>query len=230
MLKPSPLNTPAMSHPARPPAAVTDTPATASGPSLEGLLLRERRTPSDAAPPVQAPFVGLCVDSCHPDLRGRALIRWTARGSAHAEEQWLPCLQSLALREGDRVMVTALSNLDEPVVIGVLDGVMSHRNAPAMSAHSIVLGADERIRVHAADGTPLVEIGPAVGGPVVQVLSPSLALRVAGQLALDADSIDFRARSGPVVINASRDVVVNGERIRLNSPDEDLAGAREIQP
>lgn len=213
-----------MSRPARTSAVMTDTGATAP---LDELLERERRAPLGAESPVQTPFVGYCVSARHPELRGRALIRWTARGNGDPEEHWLPCLRSLELREGDSVMVAPLSNFDDPVVIGVLDGLEVRPEAPGTSSHSLLLGAADRLRVHAADGTPLVEISPAPDGPVIHLLSSGLALRVPGKFALDADRIELRAQDGPVVINASRDVEVNGERIRLNSPDEVPEGAKK---
>lgn len=197
--------------------SATSTEVSPPGASLHELLVRQHRTDADADLSASAPFLGFCVDTHHPEGRGRALIRWTAR--ERAEERWLPCLQSLALREGDRVMVTALSNFDEPIVIGVLDGCSSHPPAPAGSNRSIELRGDERLRVHGADGTPLVEVYAAAGGPVVQLLSSGLALRVSGQLALDADSIALRSHGGPVLIDASDDVEINGARVRLNSPD-----------
>src|SRR5688572_29038986 len=157
--------------------AAPSTPVAAGASSLEALLLQERRaTPAAPASAAPAPFIGYCVDTRHPNLLGRVLVRWFAPGNypgnnnppgsdpsdsnstagGQPEEHWLPCLQSLALREGDRVLITRLSNFDEPVVIGVLDGFSPRRDAPATLAHVVELKSDERVRVHAADGTPLV--------------------------------------------------------------------------
>lgn len=132
----------------------------------------------------------------------------------------MPCLRALALREGDRVMVALLSNFDEPVVVGVLDGFTPRPEPRVTASHVIELKADERLRVHASDGTALIEIEPTAQGPVVNLLSSDLALRVPGTLTLDAEAIELRARRGPVGITASDDVEINGELIRLNSSEE----------
>jgi hypothetical protein len=161
------------------------------------------------------PWVGACVDVSHPHLRGRVRVRWEdAQGAA--QTQWLPCLASLAVRVGDRVLIAAPTNFDEPVVMGVLDGFSPRPEAPSRVGASLALQNDERLAVTDAEGNSLVEVRIGAEGPVVRVLHAATTLDLPGRLTVRADAIELGARSGEVRIDARGDVRVNGDTIRLN--------------
>lgn len=169
--------------------------------------------------PESGPRVATCVNARHPVLRGRVLVRWPAgEGEREASERWLPCLQQVVVRAGDRVLVSRPVNAPEEVVVGVLDGFARRPEAPRRDAGLIELEADERLSVRATDGTPLVEVHQEADGPVVRVLSRTARVKLPGALDLEADSIRLKAGKGAVSIAASEDVAVDAEMIRLNSP------------
>lgn len=169
-----------------------------------------------AAPPVmRGAWVGTCVDPTHPFLRGRVQVRWEdGDGAAHA--RWLPTLASLAVREGDRVLVTSPTNHDEPVVTGVIDGFTPRPERPTREGASLALKPDERLAITDAEGNALVEVHQGAEGPVVRVLHAAATVDIPGRLTLRADAIELGARRGEVRIDARGDVRVKGETIRLN--------------
>jgi hypothetical protein len=72
------------------------------------------------------------------------------------------------------------------------------------------------LTVTQADGTRLLEIVPGAGGPVVRLLQADTRVELPGKLVIRASEIELVAQRGPVRLEASDDVVVIGETIRLN--------------
>jgi hypothetical protein len=80
------------------------------------------------------------------------------------------------------------------------------------------------IRVRRSDGHVELTIEIGIHGPVVRVDAAALEVECAGNVSIDCESLDVRARRrielacerGDVRIDAGDDVVVIGERIRLN--------------
>jgi hypothetical protein len=187
---------------ADPPARAADAPAgTASPARITG------GTPES--------FVGDCLDTRHPTVRGRVLVRWRDALGA-VRERWLPTLHGLAVRVTDRVLAQQPSNWPEPVVMGVIDGYAARPEVPRDGVATLALQNDEAIRVTTADGQPLLELHGSDQGPVVRLLREDAKIEVPGQLELCARGIALVAREGAVEIKASDDVTVQGEVIRLN--------------
>jgi hypothetical protein len=67
-----------------------------------------------------------------------------------------------------------------------------------------------------SEGTRLIEISQSEAGPVVRVLEPDVQVEFAGKLSLRARDIKLEATQGEVSLEATADVVVRGETIRLN--------------
>jgi hypothetical protein len=150
------------------------------------------------------------LDDRHPALAGRVRI-------AGPDERpvWVPTLQGLAVRRGDRVLVARPAGIAEPVVVGVLDGYRPRATEP-VHAHAIELRPDEALAITAADGRPLLEVLPSDTGPVLRLSSPDLTLDVPGTLRVLADELELRARDGAARIEARNDVEIKGEVIHLN--------------
>jgi len=165
---------------------------------------------------VSPPCMGECVDDRHPTLQGRVRVRWTD-ATGGRRDRWVPVLQGVAVREGDRVLLVAMAYQDEPVVTGVIDGFAAR---PAAEARGPVLSLaqGESLRVLGSDGAPLVELRQSPDGPVVRLLSMDASIELPGTLRLSADAIALHARRGGVQVTATDDVSVQGEAIRLNSP------------
>jgi hypothetical protein len=168
-----------------------------------------------AAGRAQESFVGECLDTHHPTLTGRALIRWVDALGA-VSERWLPTLHGLAIRRTDRVLAQHPSNWPEPIVTGVIDGYAQRPDVPRVAAATIALKSDEAIVVTTAEGAPLLELRGTDQGPVARLLTTTADLEAPGDLRLTARSIALHATDGSVTIHASDDVTVKGESIRLN--------------
>ena len=184
-------------------------------PAVDAHSTRERTVSSRTTGRVQEGFVGECLDTRHPTLAGRVLIRWVdARGTVC--ERWLPTLHGLAVRQTDRVLAQQPSNWSEAVVTGVIDGYAQRPDVPRASVATIALKSDEAILVTTAEGAPLLELRGTDQGPVARLLSMDADIEAAGQLRLSAKSIEINATEGSVTLHASDDVTVKGESIRLN--------------
>ncbi len=179
------------------------------------VLAHARAEPARAAGRAQESFVGECLDTLHPSLAGRVLVRWVDALGA-VSERWLPTLHGLAIRRTDRVLAQHPSNWPEPIVTGVIDGYAQRPDVPRASAATIALKSDEAILVTTAEGAPLLELRGTDQGPVARLLTTTADIEAPGQLRLTASSIALNATEGSVTINASDDVTVKGESIRLN--------------
>lgn len=162
-----------------------------------------------------AALVGECISTGGAREPGRILVRWSdAEGETH--ERWIPALQGLALREGDRLLLVQPANWWETVVAGVVNG-LARRPEKALSPIRVVeLLADESIRVTTAAGQPLAELFGGVEGPVIRLLAPDIDFELAGRLRLRAKEIELRAEQGDLRLKASDAVVAEGEIVKLN--------------
>ena len=162
-----------------------------------------------------APIVGECIRTDHPTLTGRVLVRIHGSDES-ATELWLPTLQGLAVRPGDRLIVVNPSNHPEPVIVGVLDGFALRPEPRRETTATITLQPDERILVTAASGQDLLEVHLAEKGPVVRLLQPDVDLDIPGDLRLRAKAVRLEATMGKVEVEAHDDVVLRGENVKLN--------------
>jgi hypothetical protein len=170
-------------------------------------------SPAPAARPET--LVGEVVDTKHPTLRGRVRVRWMDL-EGQTFEKWLPQLHGMSVRAHDRVLLTRASNWPEHVVTGVIDGFAARPEVERETKAALELLPDEKVRVHASDGTPLLEVFQGDEGPVVRLLADDVNLELPGSLRVRAQSIEIEATRGQARIKASDDVVVQGEVIHLN--------------
>lgn len=175
----------------------------------------EAAAPLLPLPGVTSSLVGEVVDDRHPALRGRVRVRW-ADLEGQRFEKWLPTLQGLPVRVADRVILVQPSNWPELVVMGVLDGFERRPEVPRSVRASLVLERDEAIRVESKSGQELLELREEESGPVVRLLTGDVDLDIPGQMRVRAGAITLEATKGQARIEASDDVVVKGEIVRLN--------------
>lgn len=178
------------------------------------LLARVLERPARPPSPIPAARVGHVVDDRHPTLLGRVQVRFEP-GEGHAA-RWLPALQGLCVRTGDRVLVTQAEGLDEPIVTGVIDGFAPRPEAPRSTGAALELKRDEALRIVDPGGTELVEVFASEEGPVVRLLSADVNLELEGHLRVRAKSLQLEATGGEARVVATDDVVLRGEAVRLN--------------
>lgn len=105
------------------------------------------------------------------------------------------------------------------------------------SGHEIALERDderETILIRSDDGACVMRIEMGPNGPIVQLSGASLELAASSKLSLRAERLEVNAGSvsinaeqelaleasrGGVSLQASDDVDIRGERVRLNTPD-----------
>lgn len=79
------------------------------------------------------------------------------------------------------------------------------------------------LRIAGADGAQAVEIALTPSGPVLRIAA-GMRIEVAGDLAIEAENLQLRGRDsvrieagrGDVAVRANDDVLLDGERIRMN--------------
>lgn len=201
-------------HRAPSPAALLEISATVEQGVHSEILDATTRFLKSPSVDVDGVLVGLCVDDRHSRLCGR--IRVQIEQGAHSRELWIPKVMGLAVRIGDRVLLLRAGNWDELITIGVLDGFAQRPEVERQTAVALELKPDERVRIDSEDGTGLIEVYRGEEGPVVRLLDRDLKLEFPGELHLSAKAICLEARQGQLQLNASDDVVVKGENIRLN--------------
>lgn len=160
-------------------------------------------------------LVGECTDAGHPDHIGRVRVRFSDTDGSE-RELWLPALQGLCPHLHDRVLVSQPSNHPEPVVLGVLDGFDRRPQPAPRAARVFELLPDESVTIVDHAGSPLLEVARGDAGPTLRVLTREMHVDVPGKLRLSAESLELSATAGEAQLLAAQDVVVRGEKIRLN--------------
>jgi len=189
-------------------------PSSNTGRDLVDELLSQTEGAAVALNPA-AILIGECVEAEHPTLTGRAKISWAGERGAR-DERWLPLVQGVVLRRGDRVLIQRPANFDDPLVTGVVDGLRQRERYEAPDGPSLRLKGDQGLTVTGQNGAPLLSVYEGSSGPVVRLLSKDLEIEVEGRLRMSAEDIDLVARKGSVGLKASDDVVVKGEMVKLN--------------
>ena len=193
------------------PAAEALTSSVSESPFQELVAAREVAV----AQRVDDSFVAECTDTRHPTLPGRVQIAWEDEpGRRHT--LWVPVLAHSSPRVRDRVLVLRPRSFPEPLVVGVIDGFASCSEPPSQGAVVLQVQRDEKVQIVAENGAPLLEVTRDDQGPVVRLMNAATRLELPGHLQITADEIVLRARQGKVEIGAKDDVIVTGEKIRLN--------------
>lgn len=192
-----------------------------ASPSLLDDVVRDRPTPStdpdSTAPPHPgASLVAVCVDDRHPDLVGRVKVAWRPSPESDEVERWVPALQTTVVRTGDRVLLLHPGNGEEPVIVGVVDGFRRRAEPEPSQRPTVELPDDEALRVVDRAGRPLVEIRTGPDGAELRLIDENVSLKVGGRFRIEAGAIEMRAVEGGIDVDASDDVQIRGEVVKLN--------------
>ncbi len=174
-------------------------------------------TPNLTATPT---LVGVCVDDSHPEFSGFYEVEYLGEG-AESLRTWLVALRGVQPRRQDSVLLSMPQNWPEPVIVGVLGFGDSHEASrkPAFEVREnnvVILKGDDPIQVVAHDGRKLVEIGKSMNGPTIRICQKDAAFNLPGSLCISAGELKLQSHSGDIQINADREVVIEGDLIRLN--------------
>ena len=170
--------------------------------------------------------VGEIIDTHHPHLPSRVLVRWWP--SAEKEESaWLHHERHLTLRKGDRVLVTLPLGWSEWVVTGALSraaaqpnegGAQTLQPAPDRDAGAAVVQLEpgQSVSIIGSDGAPLLRVQQGPQGPIVQLEGDQVELQARRRLRLAAGTVEIAAGQGGVEVRTDGDAVVRAHAIRLN--------------
>jgi hypothetical protein len=199
----------------------------------------EGNRPNDGAAPMGSPVVlGAVVDTHHPHLPGRVLVRWWEDAETERSE-WLSYERHLSLYREDRVLVTLPIGGSEWIVTGALGrpttGGPAIREAaveagadpsasqptqteapPASEARSLRLDPGQNLVIVAHDGAPLIVVRRGEEGVVVELQRDDVDINVRRRLRLSANTIEIAAGSGGVDVRTDGDAITRARAIRLN--------------
>ena len=164
--------------------------------------------------------VGEVLDTHHPHLPGRVLVRWLELGGERVE-RWLQRERHLSLLKGDRVLVTLPVGYKQWIVTGALSrGALSREARRAEpdtdNAREMRLGPGETLRVLSHEGQPLLSLREGVDGPVLELGDGNVELKVARTLRITADTVELSAGEGGIDLRTDGDSVMRARTIRLN--------------
>lgn len=201
--------------------------AAGRGASGDASVLRENGSPgtgtqetqtqglSAAGGPVPAVVVGEVLDTHHPHLLGRVLVRWLD-GQGGLLDRWLQRERHLSLRKGDRVLLTLPAGWPEWVVTGALGREASAPVEDGDNTRELRLAPGEVLRVVSHEGQPLLTLRQGPDGPLLELGQGNVELSVARTLRLRADTIELVSASGGIDMRTDGDAVVRAHTIRLN--------------
>jgi hypothetical protein len=169
-------------------------------------------------------IVGEIVDTHHPHLPGRVLVRWWPSADSERSE-WLHHERHLTLARGDRVLVTLPLGWSEWLVTGAL-GRPQHpapeaTEAPAAASPieatpRLQLEPGQALLIVGHDGQPLLQVRQAAEGLRLELVRDQLEIKARRRLRLSADSIEIAAGPGGVDVRTDGDAVTRARAIRLN--------------
>lgn len=128
----------------------------------------------------------------------------------------LSVLDGVVVSESSEVLLIAPANRTEPVVVGTLDGGPP-TPASDVEPTQMVLSQGHTLRIVTADGLPLLEIDADTDGTTLRWMQQDVRWQMPGKFAVEAESIELRARRGQFNLEAAEDdLVARGRYIRLN--------------
>lgn len=159
--------------------------------------------------------VGEVLDTHHPHLPGRVLVRWLELDGKEVE-RWLQRERHLSLLKGDRVLVTLPVGWSQWIVTGALGRESREPAVDVENARDLRLGPGETLRVFSHEGQPLLSLTQGTDGPVLQLGDGNVELKVARTLRIEADTVELAAGEGGIDLRTDGDSVMRARTIRLN--------------
>lgn len=159
--------------------------------------------------------VGEVLDTHHPHLPGRVFVRWLNE-QGDVLERWVQRERHLALRAGDRVLLTLPLGWSEWIVTGALGRQSALPPLAPDDMRTVRLEPGQVLRVLCHDGRALLTLRQADEGPVLQLGEGDVELSAERTLRLRADAIELATGSGGIDLRTDGDAVLRARTIRLN--------------
>lgn len=167
-------------------------------------------------------IVGDVVDTHHPHLSGRILVRWRDSESV-VQEHWLAYNASMHPEIGRKVVLSRPSNWSEWIAIAVLSvGPGEAALDPDRRVRSelkegklVRLNENEFVRVESAQGKFLFELSHSGEQPVLS-LGRDLTMALEGTLRVSADRIEMRSGSQGTDLRSEGSTAVRAPQVRIN--------------
>jgi hypothetical protein len=167
-----------------------------------------------AATPASTVVVGEVLDTHHPHLPGRVLVRWLDNHGVSVE-RWLQRERHLSLRRSDAVLVTLPAGWTEWVVTGAL----GRESRPAVEddhESTLRLEPGQVVRILSHEGNMLMTLRQGAEGPVVELGQGNVEITASRTLRLSADTVEIAGGAGGVDLRTDGEAVVRARTIRLN--------------
>lgn len=161
-------------------------------------------------------IVAEVLDTHHPHLRGRVLVRWFDPTTSTVTEQWLQRERHLSLHAGDQVLLTLPVGWTQWVVTGALGREAEAPVSDERDERSIHLNPGETVCIESHDGQRLLTIRQGASGPVFELGRGNVELSATQTLRLSADTIELSSGSGGTDLRSDGDTIVRSRTIRLN--------------
>jgi len=169
----------------------------------------------DAALAVGNTILATVAEEARSALPARVRVSWED-GDGAERSMWVVKLQGLVPRLDDKVIVTFPSNGAEPVVTGVVDSLARKPDLRRTEGPNLVMKEDERLQISGPDGKPWLEVEAHPEGPRLRFLVSPEGLDLPGTIKISGDAVELKARQGEIRLDASGDVRIMGEIVRLN--------------
>jgi hypothetical protein len=171
---------------------------------------RTEHSPMEAAATL---VVGDVVDTHHPSLPGRVLVRWLDERVTEREE-WLEPERHLSLVNGDRVLVTRPTGWRQWIVTGALG--RGSGSPSAATTQVLRLGPNETLSIQGHDGNPLLTLHQGPQGLKLELSSENLEVSALRTLRLSAHTIEIVSADGGITLRTEGETVVRAKLIHLN--------------
>ncbi|MBN1608629.1 MAG: hypothetical protein JW940_18515 [Polyangiaceae bacterium] len=158
--------------------------------------------------------VGEVLDTHHPHLPGRVLVRWLDEHGV-ITERWLQRERHLSLRTSDPVLVTLPAGWSEWIVTGVL-GRESRPPVEDDHVSTLRLEPGQVLRILSHEGSTLMTLRQGEEGPVVELGRGNVEIAASRTLRLRADTVEIAGGAGGVDLRTDGEAVVRARTIRLN--------------
>jgi hypothetical protein len=186
------------------------------GTSTERASEGNRGTPEPGATPAPASVVvGEVLDTHHPHLPGRVLVRWLESAGVEVE-QWLQRERHLSLRKGDRVLVTLPAGHPQWIVTGALGRESQSPEPEQDGVQTLRLEPGQSLRILSHEGQPLLAVRQGADGPVLELGDGNVEIKAARTLRIQADTIELAAAQGGIDLRTEGETVLRARTIRLN--------------
>jgi hypothetical protein len=158
-------------------------------------------------------WVGFC-EVTRQSATGRTVVVREKNSGNLGETLTADCLDHVRPIPGDCLLLVHPETSRRPLVLGTIGS--ARRTALALSSGYTAEAETFGLRLRGPDGRAVLEIDTSGPAPRLRPIPGDVELDLTGRLKIAARAIDLQSKLGDMTLRANDDVIVTGERIRLN--------------